>query len=108
MSTTTIRAKITKNRGRGWSCATYIKYPDWPNEAVTHTGYRTLKSTLWHLVLHCMDLGAELTTVHVKGSLMPKAVILERVCQALAGGVLSYKLPAVREYLSQEVTNEDG
>jgi len=106
MSTITVRAEITKNRKRGWSCWTYVQYPDWPNEAVTGDGDVTLGSTLWHLVLTCMDWESALTTVHVKDKLMPKSEIYQRVHQSLAGGAMSYKLPAIREYLLEEVTNE--
>jgi hypothetical protein len=99
---TTMRVKINKNQYRGWSVKTYVQYPDWPNEVMTSTGYGTLKSTLWHTVLNCIDLGAVLTTIHVKGRLMPKSEIWERVHKALTGGTLSYNLPAIKEYL--EVT----
>lgn len=102
MDTTTIRVKIIRNQYRGWSCTTYVKYPDWPNEVITHTGYGTLKSTLWHVILDCIDLDAELLTVHVKHRLMPKSEIWERVHKALTGSALSYNLPAIKEYL--EVT----
>lgn len=104
MDTTTTRVVINKNQHRGWSCVTYVQYPDWPNEAVTNSGYGTLKSTLWHIILHCIDLDAKLLTVHVKGKLMPKSEIWERVHKALSGSALSYNLPAIEEYL--EVTNE--
>jgi len=103
MSTITVRAEITKNRKRGWSCWTYVQYPDWPHEAVTGSGRETLASTLWHLVLDCMDWGAVLGIVQVKGKLMPNTEIYQRVHQALDGGSLSYKLPSIREYLLEEV-----
>ena len=107
MDTITVRAEITKNRRRGWSCTTYTKYPGWANEAVTVEGQETLASVLWHLALTCMDWEATLTTVLVKGKPMPRAEIYQRVYEALAGGCLSYRLPAIREYLlSQEVTSE--
>ena len=104
MDTITVRAEITKNQRRGWSCTTYTKYPDWVNEAVTVEGRETLASVLWHLVLTCMDWRATLTTVQTKGNLMPRAEIYQRIHKALAGRCLSYRLPAIREYLlSQEV-----
>jgi len=99
---TIVRAEITKNRKRGWSCTAYVRRPGWLNESVTGVGYGTLNSALWHLVLDYMDLGAVLTTVHVKDKLMPKSEIWERVHQALAGGAMSYKLPAIKEYLEVE------
>jgi len=56
------------------------------------------------MVLDCIDLSAKLLTVHVKGKLMPHTEIWYRVHQALSGGALSYRLPAIKELL--EVTNE--
>lgn len=106
MDTITVRAVITKNQRRGWSCQSYVKYPDWPQEIVTSNGRETLASTLWHLVMDYMDLGATLTVIQVKGKPMPRAEIWERIHKTLTGSGLSYRLPAVREYLlSQEVAN---
>ena len=99
MSTITVRAEITKNPRRGWSCTTHTKYPDWANEAVTIEGQETLASVLWHLVLTCIDWKATLTTVLVKGKSMPRDEIYWRTHKALAGSGLSYRLPAIREYL---------
>jgi len=111
MDTITVRAVITKSCKRGWSCWTYVKYPDWPRETITTDRHETLSSVLWHLVLDSIDWKAELTTVLVKGKPMPRAEIYQRVHKALAAGSLSYKLPAIREYLftenvTENVTNE--
>jgi len=107
VNTITVRAEITKSCKRGWSCTTHTKYPDWSNETVTVEGRETLASVLWHLVLTCLDWRATLATVQVKGKPMPRAEIYQRIHKALAGSCLSYRLPAIREYLlSQEITNE--
>jgi len=49
-----------------------------------------------------MDLGATLTVVQVEGKPMPRAEIWERIHETLAGSGLSYRLPAIREYLEVE------
>lgn len=98
----TMGIEIQKNEYRGWSCTSIVKYPDWENEVYTHTGYGTLKSSLWHAVLHCVDLGAELTSVTVNGEPRSFTSIWEIIHKALAGGVLSYRLGDIRELLGVE------
>ena len=99
MSQTTMRIEIQKNNYRGWSCVTFVKYPDWPNEVTTSGGRPTLKSALWHSLFDCMDLPAKLLSVIVNGVSLPFDKVWEIVHKALTGGAMAYELPKIKELL---------
>lgn len=88
-----------QKRQRDWGYTITVKYPDWPKPVITGGGESTLKSALWHTVLHCLDGDLEIESVTVKGKAMPLAEVCERVEQALHGSVLNYRLEGVRKAL---------
>ena len=94
----TMRIEIQKNEYRGWNCVMITNHPGWP-ESRTHCGYGTLKSSLWHTVLSCIDLGTRLSSVTVKDKLMPFDEVWEIIHETLADGVLSYRLGDIQELL---------
>lgn len=98
MNMGTMRIEIQKNAYGGWSCVMITDHPGW-QESRTHCGYGTLKSSLWHTVLSCIDLGTRLSSVTVKGKPMPFTRVWEIIHGALADGVLSYRLGDIRELL---------
>lgn len=99
MDQSTMRIEIRKNQYGGWGCTTFVKHPEFPNEAVTNVGYSTLKSALWHLMIWCTDKDCKLLSVTVKGKDIPFGKVWEIVCKALTGGALAYNLPRIKELL---------
>lgn len=95
----TMRIEIRKNNYGGWGCTTFVKHPDFPNEAVTNVGHSTLKSALWHLMLWCVNHDYELLSVTVKGKDMPFEKVWKIVHKVLVDGSLAYELPKIKRLL---------
>lgn len=98
MDQTTMRIDIQKT-SRGWGCTTYVKHPDFKHEAVTNTGYGTLKSALWHLMLECVSSEYKLLSVVLNGGNMPFDKVWDIVYKALVTGAMAYELPRIRKLL---------
>ena len=99
MEQSTIKIEIQKNNYGGWSCVTYVKHPEFPNEAVTNVDHSTLKSALWHLMIRCVDVNYKLLSVTVKGKDISFEKVWEIVHKALTDGILAYNLPKIKKLL---------
>ena len=99
MDQSTMRIEIKKNTYGGWGCITYVKHPEFPNEAVTSSGHTTLKSVLWHKLWRCVDCDYKLLSILVNGKDMPFDKVWEIVYKALANGASAYILPKIKKLL---------
>ena len=91
---------ITKSQ-RGWSVKSTVRYPGWPNPAVTHSGHRTLATALWQAI----SLDMAVVGVTVKGNPISNQRAFEIISKALSGGTLAHQLPRYyRTLMSRDST----
>lgn len=97
----TARIEIQKSPA-GYSYREEVKYPDWPNPAITTGGYRTLAVTIWKCALHAEERNYRILSFSVNGREVDSPWIFAKVENALRGSPLDYRLRGMRKYLLEE------